>query len=184
MSSVSFGTYHHCLTHICRFRYGSADAKPARTDITLSGCASGLVRVSDTTGVVVVGGLEGLRGREPGGGGLRLSEGRDWTVAGALCVRTQPTPVSRGTSNTRGSLLSVCLCTSERGGGEGQVRAREQSRSTECDRDAHPGTATDVISDVIMLHVDVIKYHIRCFIILTSNTYINKQHINVSFTYS
>lgn len=46
VSSVSFGTYHHCLDHICRFRYGRADAKPARTDVTLSGFASGLVRVS------------------------------------------------------------------------------------------------------------------------------------------
>ncbi|XP_008050255.1 solute carrier family 25 member 47 [Carlito syrichta] len=45
VSSVSFGTYRHCLAHICRFRYGSADAKPAKADITLSGCASGLVRV-------------------------------------------------------------------------------------------------------------------------------------------
>ncbi|XP_039740156.1 solute carrier family 25 member 47 [Pteropus medius] len=45
VSSVSFGTYHHCLAHICQFRYGSADAKPARTDITLSGFVSGLVRV-------------------------------------------------------------------------------------------------------------------------------------------
>ncbi|ELW47226.1 Solute carrier family 25 member 47 [Tupaia chinensis] len=45
VSSVSFGTYRHCLAHICRFRYGSADAKPAKTDVTLSGCASGLVRV-------------------------------------------------------------------------------------------------------------------------------------------
>lgn len=45
VSSLSFGTYRHCLSHICRFRYGSADAKPAKTDITLSGFASGLVRV-------------------------------------------------------------------------------------------------------------------------------------------
>ncbi|XP_002917516.1 solute carrier family 25 member 47 [Ailuropoda melanoleuca] len=45
VSSVSFGTYRHCLAHICRFRYGSPDAKPAKTDITLSGFASGLVRV-------------------------------------------------------------------------------------------------------------------------------------------
>ncbi|KAB1278309.1 Solute carrier family 25 member 47 [Camelus dromedarius] len=45
VSSVSFGTYHHCLAHICQLRYGSADAKPAKTDITLSGFASGLVRV-------------------------------------------------------------------------------------------------------------------------------------------
>lgn len=46
VSSVSFGTYRHCLAHICRLRYGSPDAKPAKADITLSGCASGLVRVS------------------------------------------------------------------------------------------------------------------------------------------
>ncbi|XP_058914364.1 solute carrier family 25 member 47 [Kogia breviceps] len=45
VSSVSFGTYRHCLAHVCRFRYGSADAKPAKADITLSGFASGLVRV-------------------------------------------------------------------------------------------------------------------------------------------
>ncbi|XP_004698858.1 solute carrier family 25 member 47 isoform X1 [Echinops telfairi] len=45
VSSVSFGTYRHCLAHICRLRYGSTDAKPAKADITLSGCASGLVRV-------------------------------------------------------------------------------------------------------------------------------------------
>nr|XP_039318698.1 solute carrier family 25 member 47 isoform X3 [Saimiri boliviensis boliviensis] len=45
VSSVSFGTYCHCLAHICRLRYGSPDAKPTKADITLSGCASGLVRV-------------------------------------------------------------------------------------------------------------------------------------------
>uniref|UniRef100_A0A8C3VXG3 Solute carrier family 25 member 47 n=1 Tax=Catagonus wagneri TaxID=51154 RepID=A0A8C3VXG3_9CETA len=45
VSSVSFGTYRHCLAHICRFRYGRTDAKPAKADITLSGFASGLVRV-------------------------------------------------------------------------------------------------------------------------------------------
>lgn len=49
VSSVSFGTYHHCLAHICRFRYGSADAKPTKADITFSGCASGLVRVSGSS---------------------------------------------------------------------------------------------------------------------------------------
>lgn len=67
VSSVSFGTYHHCLVHMCRLRYGSADAKPARTDVTLSGFASGLVRVSETTG----GGErpEGLRGHVLSGGG-------------------------------------------------------------------------------------------------------------------
>lgn len=46
VSSVSFGTYRHCLVRICRARYGSADAKPAKTDVTLSGFASGFVRVS------------------------------------------------------------------------------------------------------------------------------------------
>lgn len=59
VSSVSFGTYRHCLAHICRFRYGSTDAKPAKTDITLSGFASGLVRVSvcggDTGGLRAAG---------------------------------------------------------------------------------------------------------------------------------
>ncbi|XP_077637023.1 solute carrier family 25 member 47 [Crocuta crocuta] len=45
VSSVSFGTYRHCLAHICRARYGSSDAKPSKADITLSGFASGLVRV-------------------------------------------------------------------------------------------------------------------------------------------
>ncbi|XP_053773858.1 solute carrier family 25 member 47 [Desmodus rotundus] len=45
VSSLSFGTYRYCLAHICRFRYGSADAKPSRTDIMLSGFTSGLVRV-------------------------------------------------------------------------------------------------------------------------------------------
>ncbi|XP_004447708.2 solute carrier family 25 member 47 [Dasypus novemcinctus] len=45
VSSVSFGTYRLCLAHVCRLRYGGADAKPAKADIALSGCASGLVRV-------------------------------------------------------------------------------------------------------------------------------------------
>lgn len=64
VSSVSFGTYRHCLAHICRFRYGSPDAKPAKTDITLSGFASGLVRVSGVGGAG--GGLRGWeRLREP-----------------------------------------------------------------------------------------------------------------------
>lgn len=58
VSSLSFGTYRHCLAHLCRFRYGSADAKPGRTDITLSGFASGLVRVSG-----VDEGSLGLQGR-------------------------------------------------------------------------------------------------------------------------
>nr|XP_037839797.1 solute carrier family 25 member 47 [Chlorocebus sabaeus] len=44
VSSVSFGTYRHCLAHICQLRYGSPDAKPSKADIALSGYASGLVR--------------------------------------------------------------------------------------------------------------------------------------------
>ena len=75
VSSVSFGTYRHCLAHICRVRYGSADAKPAKTDITLSGFASGLVRVSR--------------------GGVRQSGGHKsgdrWLEAGVLWLRMQLT---------------------------------------------------------------------------------------------
>lgn len=67
VSSLSFGTYHQCLTRICRFRYGSADAKPARTDITLSGFASGLVRVSGVPGPQGWGGPE--KSPEPRGQG-------------------------------------------------------------------------------------------------------------------
>ncbi|XP_076979650.1 solute carrier family 25 member 47 isoform X2 [Tamandua tetradactyla] len=54
VSSVSFGTYHHCLAHICQLRYGSADAKPAKADITLSGCASGLVVLTSPSEVAKV----------------------------------------------------------------------------------------------------------------------------------
>lgn len=64
VSSVSFGTYRHCLAHICRVRYGSAGAKPAKTDITLSGFASGLVRVS--------------RREERRSGGPQLGGGGGW----------------------------------------------------------------------------------------------------------
>ncbi|XP_060037048.1 solute carrier family 25 member 47 isoform X4 [Erinaceus europaeus] len=42
---MSFGTYRCCLAHICRLRYGSAEAKPGKTDITVSGFASGVSRV-------------------------------------------------------------------------------------------------------------------------------------------
>ncbi|XP_020862972.1 solute carrier family 25 member 47 [Phascolarctos cinereus] len=49
VSSVSFGTYQHCLSHICKLKYGSSDVKPSKTDITLSGCASGIVRVTLTS---------------------------------------------------------------------------------------------------------------------------------------
>ncbi|XP_011847029.1 PREDICTED: solute carrier family 25 member 47 [Mandrillus leucophaeus] len=45
VSSVSFGTYRHCLAHICQLRYSSPDAKPSKADVALSGYASGLVRV-------------------------------------------------------------------------------------------------------------------------------------------
>ncbi|XP_060037047.1 solute carrier family 25 member 47 isoform X2 [Erinaceus europaeus] len=45
VSSMSFGTYRCCLAHICRLRYGSAEAKPGKTDITVSGFASGVSRV-------------------------------------------------------------------------------------------------------------------------------------------
>ena len=75
VSSVSFGTYRHCLAHICRVRYGSADAKPAKTDITLSGFASGLVRVS--------------RGGVRQSGGPKL--GDRWMEAGVLWLRMQLT---------------------------------------------------------------------------------------------
>lgn len=75
VSSVSFGTYRHCLAHICRVRYGSADAKPAKTDITLSGFASGLVRVS--------------RGGVRQSGAHKL--GDRWMEAGVLWLRMQLT---------------------------------------------------------------------------------------------
>jgi hypothetical protein len=75
LSSVSFGTYRHCLAHICRVRYGSADAKPAKTDITLSGFASGLVRVS--------------RGGVRQSGAHKL--GDRWMEAGVLWLRMQLT---------------------------------------------------------------------------------------------
>lgn len=84
VSSLSFGTYHQCLTRICRFRYGSADAKPARTDITLSGFTSGLVRVSGVPGPQGWGGPE--KSLSPGGreteaqGGQRLDGG--WGTKG------------------------------------------------------------------------------------------------------
>ncbi|KYO45422.1 solute carrier family 25 member 47 isoform X1 [Alligator mississippiensis] len=45
ISSVSFGTYRNCLYNICRLRYGTSDAKPSKVDISLAGCATGVVRV-------------------------------------------------------------------------------------------------------------------------------------------
>lgn len=77
ISSVSFGTYRHCLAHICRFRYGSPDAKPAKTDITLSGFASGVVRVSR----VGARGTSGLQGWERPRGAPSPAQGE--TEAGA-----------------------------------------------------------------------------------------------------
>lgn len=82
VSSVSFGTYRHCLAHICRVRYGSADAKPAKTDITLSGFASGLVRVSR-------GGERRSGGPQRGGGGWRWGGGGVVVVVVVLWLRMQ-----------------------------------------------------------------------------------------------
>lgn len=90
---------------------------------------------------------------------MRPGEGGDWTEAGALGVSTQPTLLSRGTLNTRGSLLGVCLCTSGRGGGEDQVRSRAESRRTERGRDAHPGTETNAFSDAIMCDTLILSSH-------------------------
>ncbi|XP_038605230.1 solute carrier family 25 member 47 isoform X1 [Tachyglossus aculeatus] len=48
VSSVSFGTYRNCLSNLCRLKYGTADVKPAKVDVSLSGCAAGIVRVALT----------------------------------------------------------------------------------------------------------------------------------------
>ncbi|XP_062974126.1 solute carrier family 25 member 47 [Elgaria multicarinata webbii] len=45
ISSFSFGLYKSILSNICRLRYGSADRKPSRVDISFAGCATGAVRV-------------------------------------------------------------------------------------------------------------------------------------------
>uniref|UniRef100_A0A2K5QEA3 Solute carrier family 25 member 47 n=1 Tax=Cebus imitator TaxID=2715852 RepID=A0A2K5QEA3_CEBIM len=84
VSSVSFGTYCHCLAHICRLRYGSPDAKPTKADITLSGCASGLVRCLAT-----VAREEGLRGLYKGSSALLLRDGHSFATA-VLCECLSP----------------------------------------------------------------------------------------------
>ncbi|NXH67971.1 S2547 protein, partial [Hydrobates tethys] len=45
ISSVSFGTYKNFLCTICKLRYGAADAKPSKLDVSLAGGAAGAVRV-------------------------------------------------------------------------------------------------------------------------------------------
>ncbi|XP_068538870.1 solute carrier family 25 member 47 isoform X1 [Anas acuta] len=45
ISSVSFGTYRNFLCNICKLRYGSADVKPSKLDVSLAGGAAGAVRV-------------------------------------------------------------------------------------------------------------------------------------------
>ncbi|KAM9290879.1 LOW QUALITY PROTEIN: solute carrier family 25 member 47 [Morus bassanus] len=44
ISSVSFGTYKNFLCTICKLRYGAADAKPSKLDVSLAGGAAGAVR--------------------------------------------------------------------------------------------------------------------------------------------
>ncbi|XP_054256558.1 solute carrier family 25 member 47 [Indicator indicator] len=44
ISSVSFGTYRNFLCTICKLRYGAADAKPSKLDISLAGGGAGAVR--------------------------------------------------------------------------------------------------------------------------------------------
>lgn len=45
ISSVSFGTYKNFLCTICKLRYGAADAKPSKLDVSLAGGAAGAARV-------------------------------------------------------------------------------------------------------------------------------------------
>ncbi|NXY75392.1 S2547 protein, partial [Glareola pratincola] len=45
ISSVSFGTYRNFLCSICKLRYGAADAKPSKLDVSLAGGGAGAVRV-------------------------------------------------------------------------------------------------------------------------------------------
>ncbi|XP_053924182.1 solute carrier family 25 member 47 isoform X3 [Cuculus canorus] len=44
ISSVSFGTYKNFLCTICKLRYGAADAKPSKLDVSLAGGAAGAAR--------------------------------------------------------------------------------------------------------------------------------------------
>ncbi|XP_054828369.1 solute carrier family 25 member 47 [Eublepharis macularius] len=45
ISSFSFGVYKNFLYNICKLRYGSADSKPSKMDVSFAGCATGAVRV-------------------------------------------------------------------------------------------------------------------------------------------
>ncbi|XP_030905172.1 solute carrier family 25 member 47 isoform X2 [Melopsittacus undulatus] len=45
ISSVSFGMYKNFLCGICKLRYGVADVKPSKLDVSLAGGAAGAVRV-------------------------------------------------------------------------------------------------------------------------------------------
>ncbi|NXX12066.1 S2547 protein, partial [Podargus strigoides] len=45
ISSVSFGAYKNFLCALCKLRYGAADAKPSKLDVSLAGGAAGAVRV-------------------------------------------------------------------------------------------------------------------------------------------
>jgi len=45
ISSVSFGAYRNFLCTICKLRYGAADVKPSKLDVSLAGGAAGAVRV-------------------------------------------------------------------------------------------------------------------------------------------
>ncbi|KAM6131027.1 LOW QUALITY PROTEIN: solute carrier family 25 member 47 [Pterocles gutturalis] len=44
ISSVSFGAYKNFLCTICKLRYGAADAKPSKLDVSLAGGAAGAAR--------------------------------------------------------------------------------------------------------------------------------------------
>lgn len=45
VSSVSFGTYKNILGAVCELRYGAADARPSKLDVSLAGAAAGAARV-------------------------------------------------------------------------------------------------------------------------------------------
>nr|XP_060610868.1 solute carrier family 25 member 47 [Anolis sagrei ordinatus] len=45
ISSFSFGIYKNFLYNICRLRYGSANSKPSKLDISFAGAATGAIRI-------------------------------------------------------------------------------------------------------------------------------------------
>nr|XP_028565985.1 solute carrier family 25 member 47 isoform X2 [Podarcis muralis] len=45
ITSFSFGIYKNILYNICRFRYGSADTKPSKVDVSFAAAATGAIRV-------------------------------------------------------------------------------------------------------------------------------------------